>query len=73
MKTTLYRVRTTWLGADAPTEYYFETKAAAESNLRHLGNGEVEKVEITSDYPLNYRSGATLADLTYGNFDVTVK
>ena len=72
MFTTLYRVKTTWLGADSASEYYFDTKAAAENNLRHLGNGEVDKVTIESDYPLNYSAGCTMDDLTYGYFDVTL-
>lgn len=69
MTTTLYRVRTTHIGADAPSEYYFDTLAGAELNLRHLGNGEIHKVTIESDYPLNYSAGCTMNDLTYGSFD----
>lgn len=69
MYTTLYRVRTTHLGADAPSEYFFDTLAGAEMNLHHLSNGEVEKVTLESNYPLNYTAGCTMDDLTYGFFD----
>lgn len=72
MFTTLYRVRTTHLGADAPSEYYFDTLAGAEMDLHHLSNGEVEKVTIDSNYPLNYSSGCTMDDLTYGFFDALI-
>lgn len=72
MYTTLYRLRTSFLGADAPTEYYFDTLAGAEMNLHHLSNGEIEKVVFDSNYPLNYSSGCTFADLTYGFFDALV-
>ena len=70
---TLYRVRTTWIGADSPSEYYFDTKAGAEMNLMHLSNGEIDKVEVASDYPLNYHHGCTMCDMTYGALDATVK
>lgn len=73
MKTILYRVRTTWPGADKPSEYYFDTRSAAELNLMHTGNGEIERVEITSDYELNYHDGCTYDDLTYGMWDAAAK
>lgn len=72
MTTTLYRVRTTHIGADAPSEYYFDTLAGAELNLMHLGNGEAHKVTIESDYPLNYSAGCTMNDLTYGDLDAKI-
>lgn len=72
MCTILYKVKTRFLGADAPSEYYFDTKAEAELNLMHIGNGEVKMVAIESDYPLNYSSGCTMADLTFGSFDATI-
>lgn len=72
MCTILYKAKTKFFGADAPSEYYFDTRAAAELNMMHLGSGEVEVVTIESDYPLNYFAGCTMADLTYGAFDVKV-
>lgn len=72
MFTTLFRLKTTHLGADAPTEYYFDTLAGAEMNLHHLSNGNIDKVVIDSNYPLNYSDGCTMADLTYGFFDALI-
>lgn len=72
--TILWRVRTTFLGADRPSEFYFDTQAGAEMNLAHLDNGNVEKVSITSDYPLEYSTGCTLDDLTHGGLiDVDIE
>ena len=72
MFTTLFRLKTTHLGADAPTEYYFDTLAGAEMNLHHLSNGNIDKVVIDSNYPLNYSAGCTMNDLTYGFFDALI-
>lgn len=66
MTTTLYRLRTTFIGASAPSEFYFNTLAHAEMNLHHLSNGEIEKVRVTSDGVLNYFDGCTYNDLTIG-------
>lgn len=71
---TLYRLRTTYLGASGPSEYYYKNKADAEKELWDLDNGEIEKVEVTSDFPLNYcRDGCTMCDLTFGAFDAEVE
>lgn len=70
--TVLYRLTTTFLGADRPQAFYFDTKSAAELNLMHLDNGAVEKVLVKSDYELNYSDGCTLNDLTWGYFDVDI-
>ena len=72
-KTTLYRLTTTFLGADGSSAFYFDTLAAAEMNLAHLDNGEIEKVVITSDNELNYKSACTFNYLTYGCYDVSVE
>ncbi len=72
MKKNLYRVRTTFIGADAPSEFYFDNIKSAENYLSTLVNGEIEAVTIKADYPLNYSQGCTLADLTYGNFDCKI-
>lgn len=73
MKTVLWEVKTTFCGADGPSKFYFDTRSAAEMNLMHLSNGDITKVSIESDYPLNYFSGCTYNDLTYGNLDAEVK
>lgn len=72
-KTTLFRVTTTFIGADKPSEFFFDTLAHAEMNLAHLDNGEVEKVVITSDYIPNFWNGCTLNDMTCGDSDVYIK
>lgn len=73
MKTVLWRVTTTFIGANGPSSFYFDTRSWAEMNLRHLDNGEVTKVVITSDYPLNYSSGCTYDDLTMGGWPATLE
>lgn len=74
--TTLFKLRTTFLDADGPSTFYYDTKDKATSELVSLGfsviNGEVERVRIVTDYQPNYFDGCTLNDLTYGNFDAIV-
>lgn len=72
MKTKLYRVETTFAGADAPSKLYFDVHKKAQDYLYDFcTNGCVEIVSIESDYPLNYSDGCTMNDLTYGDFNVT--
>lgn len=69
----LYRVTTTFLGADAPSKVYFNTQIKARDFLgipyQNALNGEVETVNVITDYPLNYFDGCTMNDLTYGDFN----
>lgn len=72
MKTKLYRVETTFAGADAPSKLYFDNRKKAQDYLYDIcENGCVEIVSIESDYPLNYSDGCTMNDLTYGDLNVT--
>ena len=67
---TLYRVTTTFLGADAPSQFYFNTAEKAEEFLDvECQNGVYEKVDIVGKQSLNYFDGCTMNDLTFGNFD----
>jgi len=67
MRTELYRVETTFLGADAPSKFYFDEAIKAEEFLeKECSNGVYEPVGIISDYRLNYSDGCTWDDLTYG-------
>ena len=69
----LYRVTTTFLGADAPSKLYFDTELKAKKFLgispQRVCNGEIETVNLVADYPLNYSDGCTMDDLTYGDFN----
>lgn len=65
----LYKLTTTFSGADGASNFYYNTKAKAMKALEDLDNGEVTEVELTADYNLNYSDGCTANDLTYGNFD----
>ena len=69
----LYRVTTTFVGADKPSRLYFDTEYKARKFLgipcQQSLNGEVEMVNIIANYPLNYFDGCTMNDLTYGAFD----
>ena len=73
MKMKLYRVTTTFLGADAPSKVYFNTQIKARDFLgipyQKALNGEIETVNVIADYPLNYFDGCTMNDLTYGDFN----
>lgn len=66
----LYRVTTTFLGADAPSRLYFKTAEKAEQFLeKECQNGVSEKVDIIGKHTLNYFDGCTMNDLTLGEFD----
>ena len=40
----------------------------------HRFVGEIEKVSVAADYPINYsRDGCTEDDLTYGEFDAKIE
>ncbi len=71
MKTRLYRVETTFKGADKKSKLYFDNRKKAQDYLYDFcENGCVEIVEIESNYDLNYSDGCTMNDLTYGDFNV---
>lgn len=67
----LFQVSTTFLGADSPTQFYFDCIGKAESYLDNCINGEITKMSIAPCgclKSLNYWDGCTLNDLCYGNF-----
>ena len=67
MKTELYRVETTFLGADAPSRFYFDEAEKAENFVeKECDNGVTEIVGIISDRRLNYFDGCTWNELNYG-------
>ena len=61
----LYRVSTTFLGADSASQFYFDTEGKANKFLSNCDNGEIDKVRVTNDY-LNYSDECTFADLVFG-------
>lgn len=65
----LYRVTTTFIGADKPSKLYFDTAEKAKAFLADRDNGEIRLVDVRADYPLNYSDGCTMNDLTYGDFN----
>lgn len=65
----LYRVTTTFPGADEPSRFYFDAKEKALNYLADCENGEFEKVVVTCEYSINYSDGCTLNDLCYGDFN----
>lgn len=67
MTTELYRVSTTFFGADSPSRFFFDSLDKAEKFWASKPNGEIEKVFITSKEPLNYFDGCVLNELTRGN------
>lgn len=74
MKTKLYRVETTFVGADKKSKLYFDNRKKAQDFLYDFcTNGCVEIVEIESSHDLNYSDGCTMNDLTYGDFDAVEK
>lgn len=58
-----YKVRTTFLGADGPSEFYFSTEDKAKNFLAEQGNGEVEEVKVKIDKLPS--EGCTWADISY--------
>ena len=63
MKKQLFEVSTTFLGADEPTELYFDTKEKAENFLSKQDNGYITKITAESDTKINYFDGCTYNDL----------
>lgn len=59
-----YMVRTTFLGADSPSEFYFSNQNKAKCYLECRENGEIELVEIDgiSELP---KEGCTWSDINY--------
>lgn len=72
-KMKLYRLTTTWAGANGPSRYYFDTPEKALAYMAKCENGEIEKVSIAADYPINYSDGCTEGDLTCGEFDAKIE
>lgn len=72
-KMKLYRLTTTWVGANGPSRYYFDTLEKALAYMARCENGEIEKVGIAADYQINYSDGCTEGDLTYGEFDAKIE
>ncbi len=72
MKQTFFRLRTTYTGADGPSETYYDTAEKAQATLATLDNGEIEKVTFEADYKLNYWDGCSYDTLTGGNWDAEV-
>ena len=68
----LYKVTTTFLGADGPSDFYFDNADKAETFLAKQINGEITKVRVTAEY-LNYSDGCTYNDLVYGRFDTSTE
>ena len=71
----LYRVTTTFLGADAPSHFFFDEAEKAESFLEtECQNGFYEPVDVLlkGNVEPNYFDGCTLNDLTYGQFKAKV-
>lgn len=72
-KTELYKVCTTFPGADGPSTFYFESAEEAQKFInRECVNGEIIKILVTSSAPLNYSAGCTLNELTY-DFKIDAK
>lgn len=63
-KMTLYKVTTTFLGADGPSRFYFDTKEKAQAYLDNQLNGDITKYEVIGD--ANYHDGCTYNDLSFG-------
>jgi hypothetical protein len=62
----LYVVRTTHLGADKASEYYFDDfRKASEYLQNECDNGEIELVRVFGKYS-NYTDGCTYNELTCG-------
>ena len=68
----LYRVRTTFTGADGATAYYFSDRNNAETFLDTCDNGELDMVLAMADYPVPHADISTLADLSGGDMDINI-
>lgn len=69
----LYKVYTTFKGANGPSHFYYDTEEKAQKFLNNQENGEIKPVEVIADYELNYSDGCTFNDLTFGEFDASEK
>ena len=66
MKTKLYCVETTFLGADGPSKFYFDEPEKAEKFLeKECQNGGIEIIGVISEYRLNYSDGCTWNELVF--------
>lgn len=63
MEKQLFEVSTKFLGADEPTELYFDTKEKAENFLIKQDNGYITKITAESNTQINYSDGCTYNDL----------
>lgn len=69
----LYRVTTTFIGADSPSVLYFNTEEKAQTFLSTCQNGGADLVDVlTADGEYNYSDGCTLNDLTFGAFNAKI-
>ena len=69
MTRDFYLVRTTFLGSDSPSEFYFDTEEKAKKYLADQTNGEIEKVSVDCE-KFNYSDGCTYNELTYYNCSI---
>lgn len=72
MKKRLYEVSTRFLGADGPTEFYFDTKEKAKNFLEKCHNGEINEVIAESDTEINYSDGCYYHELCGWGGDVKI-
>ena len=69
---TIFRVRSTNLGADRPYEIYFASEKAAKEHLDTRTNGEIEEMTLIGMGNLPY-DGCTWSDIGYWGGDVRRK
>lgn len=62
----LYKVTTTFQGADGASNFYFSTQEKAEKYLADQKNGEIEEVEFEPENPDGFFEGCVYIDMTFG-------
>ena len=67
LEAELYKVTTTYPGADGPSTIYYDTEDKAKAYLEGCDNGEVEKLFVSGDN-IRYSDGCTWNELTYGGY-----
>ena len=65
----LYKVATTFWGADSPSEFYFDTKEKALAYLQEQDNGNIIKVKVIGT-AIDFWNGCTYSDLSRGMYYV---
>lgn len=65
----LYKVATTFWGADSPSEFYFDTKKKALAYLQEQDNGNIIKVKVRGT-AIDFWNGCTYSDLSRGMYYV---